>query len=257
MVPRMIVPPPPVPPPQPLSATSTAAAARGINARIPRTRVIQHPLSLTSTTPSGPYRIAVGVPAAAAARSLRRLSSGTARDRPRQFLRRRECDRRGARSAAQAREAVGELPGPGVISLAEPSRKHVGEERPPELPSIEPVPPAKGDRSDFASRAALAARWIIAPVPKPEPTPGPAGTCLARFHPERALPQDRHHVLLSRRAAAYEMPFAAQEATQVEVNRSRLRAASPVSRVEDLLGAGRRMPERTVYPPPAVAVQGP
>src|SRR5919201_6306796 len=244
MVPRMIVPPPPVPPPQPLSATSTAAAARGINARIPRTRVIQHPLSLTSTTPSGPYRIAVGVPAAAPARSLRRLSSGTARDRPRQFLRRRECDRRGARSAAQAREAVGELPGPGVISLAAPSREHVGEERPPELPSIEPVPPAKGDGSDLASRAALAARWIIGPVPELEPAPRPAGTRLARFHPERALPQDRHHVLLSRRTAAYELPSATQEMTQVEVNRLRRLWAGPTSGGGDLLGARRRVPER-------------
>src|SRR5919108_3217932 len=259
MVPRMIVPlPPPPPPPQPLSARSSAAAAV-IRAPIPRPRVIQllspsRELPRAGRTQSHERKKSRMRRPCLSTTALRLPSRG-AGNRPRQLLGRRERDRRGPRRAAQAGEAVGELPASGTVALAESPGHHVGEEGPPELPGIEAVPPAEGDRPNLAFRAILATRWIATPAPKLEPAPGPASACIVDFHPERALPEDRQHVLFSRRAATYEMPSAAQTATQVEVNRWRRPAAAPGPGVEDLLGAGGRVPERAIHRHPAVAVQ--
>src|SRR5919109_1372138 len=255
MVPRMIVPPPPPPPPQPPRPTSSAAATDA-TAAIPRTRLIQHLSRVTCTYParslSNPPWVAPRLPSR---RWFRSLLGGGAGNRPRQLLRRRERDCRRPRRAAQAREAVGELPVAGADSLAEPPGHHVGEEGPPEFPGIEPVPPSECDRPDLALGAVLATRWIVALPPKLDPAPPPPGPRLVDSHPEGALPQDRQHVLLSRWATTYEMPPVTEKLTQVEVNGRPLPAAAPAFRVEDLLGAGRRVPERAVHRSPPVAVQ--
>ena len=69
--------------------------------------------------------------------------------------------------------------------------------------------------------------------------------------------QDRQRVLLAGRTAPHQAPVGAQEGNEGEADRLGRRIAPPPAGVKDLLGAGRRAPERPIHGSPAVQMEAP